>query len=72
MERYQNVKLIQNHRIYIIILILFLLVGGFLRLWNLGVPSFWVDEVNTVFAADFLAKASGNDSIFFPIHLSGQ
>ena len=56
MERYQNVKLIQNYRIDFIVLILFLLFGGFLRLWNLSVPSFWVDEVNTVFAADSLTK----------------
>ena len=38
-------------------LFLLLLAGGFLRVWNLGVPSFWVDEVNTVYSAqNYLEK----------------
>ena len=56
MGNYQNMKLMQNRKIDFVILFLFLLVGGFLRLWNLGVTSFWVDEVNTVFAADSIIK----------------
>jgi len=40
----------------LLLLLVLLGSGGFLRLWNLGVPSFWVDEVNTVFAADSIIK----------------
>ncbi len=49
----------------IILLILLLLIGGFLRLWNLGERSLWVDEVNTVFAAQSM-KDTG-----VPEHPSG-
>jgi 4-amino-4-deoxy-L-arabinose transferase-like glycosyltransferase len=36
-----------------IVLLLIVLIGSgcFLRLWNLGVPSMWVDEVNSFYAA---------------------
>jgi len=38
-------------RIRIILILCILAAGIFLRFWNLGIPSFWVDEVNTVYAA---------------------
>ena len=41
----------------LVVLILLLCIAGFLRMWNLGVASFWVDEVNTVFAADSWVKS---------------
>ncbi len=41
------------------ILVLLLAAGSFLRFWNLGNTSFWVDEVNTIYAAGSLA-AEGN------------
>jgi len=34
-----------------VFLVVLVLCGSFLRLWNLGKPSFWVDEINTVYAA---------------------
>ena len=43
-------KTAQRWRVMLILLI-FLGIGGFLRLWNLSVPSFWVDEVNGLYAA---------------------
>jgi len=49
----------------IILLMLLLLIGGFLRLWNLDECSLWVDEVNTVFAAQSM-KDTG-----VPEHPSG-
>jgi len=35
----------------IILLVLLVICGGFLRLWNLGGQSFWVDEVDALYAA---------------------
>jgi 4-amino-4-deoxy-L-arabinose transferase-like glycosyltransferase len=35
-----------------VLLIVLILCGSFLRLWNLGKTSFWVDEINTVYAAE--------------------
>ena len=35
----------------ILYLMIILIAGAFLRLWNLGQPSFWIDEINTVYAA---------------------
>jgi len=49
----------------IILLLILLLIGGFLRIWNLGERSLWVDEVNTVFAAQSMANTG------VPEHPSG-
>jgi len=35
----------------VLCLIIILIAGAFLRFWNLGLPSFWIDEINTVYAA---------------------
>ena len=35
----------------IVLLVLLVICGGFLRLWNLGGQSFWVDEVDALYAA---------------------
>lgn len=35
----------------LVLLFLLLVTGGFLRIWGLANTSFWVDEVNTVYAA---------------------
>lgn len=58
-----------------IYLSLILLAGGFLRLANLGEPSFWVDEVNTFYSARSLAEQgnyampSGLEHNRSPLHL---
>lgn len=39
-----------------IIVIILLIVGIYLRFWNLGRPSLWVDEVNFVFAAKSISE----------------
>ena len=44
-------KSLDNNVLYALALTTLILAGLFLRVWNLGVPSFWVDEVNTVFTA---------------------
>ncbi len=41
----------ENRTIRILILAGLLAAGGFLRLWNLGTASLWVDEFNTHFSA---------------------
>jgi len=41
-----------NKRWHCLILLMLLCAGAFLRLWNLNVPSFWVDEVNSMYAAE--------------------
>lgn len=56
MQRYWTESTRRDVRIDFFVLILLILFGGFLRFWNLGVPSFWVDEVNVVFAADSFAQ----------------
>jgi len=45
-----------NSRVYIFILILLVLIGTYFRVWNLGLSSYWVDEVNSVFAAESLLE----------------
>ncbi|MFO7888939.1 MAG: glycosyltransferase family 39 protein [bacterium] len=55
-----------NYKYYLIILLMVLLIiGGFLRLWNLAERSLWVDEVNTVFAAQSVLEMGK------PLHPSG-
>ena len=49
-ECWNKGKAFRKWRVMLILLIL-LGFGSFLRLWNLGVPSFWVDEVNGLYAA---------------------
>jgi len=74
MEKVWSEKLERSFRIDLFLLILFILVGGFLRSWNLGVASFWVDEVNTVFAAESLVETgrhtlpSGYGYVRAPLH----
>ncbi|MBN2417631.1 glycosyltransferase family 39 protein [bacterium] len=63
---------------WISIALLLILIAGaasFLRLWNLGRASFWVDEINTVFAASsYVEKGtfelpSGVEHVRAPLHL---
>ncbi len=55
----------KKHHLTIMILLVLLLISGFLRLWNLAEKSLWVDEVNTVFAAQSLVETGK------PVHPSG-
>jgi 4-amino-4-deoxy-L-arabinose transferase-like glycosyltransferase len=45
-----------------ILLIVIFMFAGFIRIWNIDVPSLWVDEVNTVFAAKSIIE-TGNDTL---------
>ncbi|MEJ2628308.1 MAG: hypothetical protein P8078_07120, partial [bacterium] len=60
-----NSKKSDHKLFFILILLLLLLLGGFLRLWNLAGRSLWVDEVNTVFAAQSMNQTGE------PLHPSG-
>ena len=39
------------------ILIILISIAVFLRIWNLGVPSFWVDEINTLYIGQSWAES---------------
>jgi len=56
MQTYWLGKQRPKRQLDIAVLILLLLAGSFLRMWNLGQSSFWVDEVNTVFAAESVVE----------------
>jgi len=49
-------------RTLVFLLLCLLITGGFLRFWNIGVPSLWVDEANTVFAARSVLE-TGQDTM---------
>ncbi len=59
MERYWN-RSSQSLRRDLCLLAILILSGGFLRVWNLNVPSLWVDEANTVFSAESMER-TGED-----------
>ncbi len=54
-----------SNRPYIVILALTVLFGGYLRFYNLGGPSFWVDEL------DFVEAAKSQMSVGEPLLASG-
>lgn len=56
---------VYKRRLEIFILLILVGAGVFLRFWNLGAASFWVDEVNTAFAAESFLE------IGEPVHPSG-
>jgi 4-amino-4-deoxy-L-arabinose transferase-like glycosyltransferase len=60
MERYWTDRSAQSLRRDLCLLAVLILAGGFLRVWNLSVPSLWVDEANTVYSAESMEK-TGQD-----------
>ena len=45
-----------NKKYYLILVILIFLFAAFLRLYNLGAPSFWIDEMNHVYVTKSIEK----------------
>lgn len=60
MERYWTDRSSISFRRDLCLLAILILAGGFLRVWNLNVPSLWVDEANTVFSAQAMER-TGED-----------
>lgn len=56
MERYWTETSSKSLRWDIFVLTILILAGGFLRYWNLDVPSLYVDEANTIFSAESFLK----------------
>jgi hypothetical protein len=49
--RMESISFFESKRNRILLLLVLLAAGSFLRVWNLGRASYWVDEVNTLFCS---------------------